>query len=150
MLFFGGERRLTVMLRLIVAMVLFVGVGVAAAPQKVLAAQNAKPEKAKADPISGNWNAVFTVDENVVPAKFVLKLEGNKITGTVISDYTGAGKISDGTWSEGKLTMTFEFTSHEAVALKGGLDHGKLSGDFATEGRAGKWTAEMASAPNGD
>jgi hypothetical protein len=113
-------------------------------------AQTDQKEKVKGDPISGSWNAVFSTEDTTVPAKFALKLAGEKVTGTVESDYTGAGKITNGTWTDQRLTLTLEFTAHPTVAVKGTLDKGKLSGEFATDGRVGKWTAELAGGAGND
>ncbi len=126
------------------AILMAAGIGVAA-PREIPRKQADKAEKPKDDPISGDWNAIFEVETFKVPVEMKLKLKGNQVTGTVHSDHTGAGTVSNGTWSDQKLTLTFEFATHEAIAVSGSITNGKLSGDFATEGRTGKWTAETAS-----
>src|SRR5258708_4086299 len=54
------------------------------------------------DLISGEWEVSFFVNGSTTPAKFTLKLEGNKVTGTAFSDHTGAGTVRDGSWQDGK------------------------------------------------
>lgn len=98
----------------------------------------------KADVISGDWNALFEVEGNKVPVKFKFKLNGQQVTGTADSDHTGPGTLSDGTFAANQITFTMVFTQHESIEVTGKLEGGKLSGEFATEGRMGTWTAEPA------
>ncbi len=93
------------------------------------------------DPISGAWDASFFVNGTAHPSKFELKLEGTKITGTAFSDHTGPGTARDGVWSDGKLSLTFDFKKHESIIIKGELKEGKLVGEFTTEGFTSTWEA---------
>src|ERR1044072_110948 len=94
----------------------------------------------EADPISGEWNVSFIVKGHpVTPAKFNLKLDGEKVTGTVYSDHTGEGTVRDGKYADGKLSFTLEFKNHESIAITGEMNDGKLSGEFTTEGFTSKW-----------
>ena len=96
--------------------------------------------KAPADPISGEWNVMFFVKGHpATPANFKLVLDGDKVTGTAYSDHTGAGTVRDGKWVDGKLTFTLDFKKHESIAITGGLEDGKLAGEFTTEGFTAKW-----------
>ena len=98
--------------------------------------------KAPADTISGEWNVTFFVKGHpATPAKFNLKLEGEKVTGTAYSDHTGEGTIRDGKYADGKLSFTLDFKKHESIAIVGSLQDGKLSGEFTTEGFTAKWEA---------
>jgi hypothetical protein len=98
----------------------------------------------KANPISGDWNATFEVEGMKVPFRFKLRLEGNKVTGTAESEHTGAGTLTDGSYSDEKLSFTMVFAKHESIAVSGKLEGSKLRGEFATEGRKGTWYAELA------
>jgi len=102
-----------------------------------------KPVSQKtADPISGEWNVSFIVKGHpATPGTFVLKLDGETITGTVYSDHTGAGTVRDGKWTDGKLSFTIEFQKHESIAITGGVKGGGLGGEFTTEGFTSTWEA---------
>jgi hypothetical protein len=106
------------------------------------AAQN---EKMDSDPISGEWNVSFYVQGSTTPAKFTLKLDGAKVTGTAESAHTGPGTVRDGAWKEGKLSFTLDFAKHESIAIKGHLEEDKLVGEFTTEGFTAKWDAKKKS-----
>ena len=92
------------------------------------------------DAISGEWDVKLTVHTTSVPAKFVLKLDGDKISGTANSEHTGPGTIK-GSLDHNKLSMTMDFASHESILVTGIFKDGKLSGEFKTEGNTGKWEA---------
>jgi hypothetical protein len=97
-------------------------------------------QKTAADPISGEWNVSFIVKGHpATPARFTLKLDSEKVTGTAYSDHTGEGAVRDGKYTEGKLTFTLEFKKHESIAISGDLKNGKLSGEFTTEGFTSTW-----------
>jgi hypothetical protein len=87
-------------------------------------------------------NVKFTLQVMTVPGTFKLKLEGDRVTGTVESAHTGAGTLTDGAWKENKLSCTLKFAAHDSIAITGNLKDGKLSGEFQTEGMQGTWEAE--------
>ena len=70
-----------------------------------------------------------------------LKLEGNKVTGSYESSHLGSGAISNGSWTDNKLTITVE-TSHGPLALTGALQNGKLVGEWDAGHVQGKWEAK--------
>ena len=98
------------------------------------------------DLISGEWDATFYAAGHGTPFTLELKLKGDTVTGKVNSAHTGPGTISKGSWSNDKLTMTFDFASHESIAVTGSLKDGKLSGEFRTEGFVAKWEARKKTA----
>jgi hypothetical protein len=99
------------------------------------------------DPISGEWDVSFIVQGMApTPAKFTLKLEGDKVTGTAASEHTGPGTIRDGSWKDDKLSFTLDFKSHESIAITGSLKDGKLAGEFRTEGFVSTWEAKRKAA----
>ncbi len=98
--------------------------------------------KQDSDPISGEWDVTFHVQNTKTPATFKFKLDGNKVSGTVYSDHTGQGTIRDGSWKDNKLSFTVDFPKHESIALTGTLKDGKLVGEFRTEGFSEKWEAK--------
>ena len=100
------------------------------------------PAPQKDDPITGEWNVKFTLQGMTVPGTFKLKLEGDRVTGTVDSAHTGAGTLADGAWQENKLSCTLKFAAHDSIAITGNLKDGKLRGEFQTEGMQGTWEAE--------
>jgi len=91
------------------------------------------------DPISGEWNVSFFVHDTTTPATFDLKLAGTKVTGMVYSEHTGPGTVREGKWTDGKLTLIFDFKNHESIAVDGAIKDGKLAGEFHTEGFTAKW-----------
>jgi hypothetical protein len=93
------------------------------------------------DPISGEWDVTFHVQDTTTPATFNLKLDGHKVTGTAESAHTGPGTVRDGSWTENKLSFTLDFKKHESIVVTGSLKDGKLSGEFRTEGFVEKWEA---------
>ena len=95
-----------------------------------------------ADPITGEWDVTFHVQNTKTPATFKLKLDGDKVSGTAYSDHTGAGTLRDGSWKDGKLSFTLDFAKHESIAVDGTLKDGMLSGQFHTEGFSEKWEAK--------
>ena len=108
----------------------------------------AQPDPATAgNSIAGDWIVRFSVENQTVPGKMVLKMDGDKVTGTIETAHTGPGTVQDGKWSDGKLAATLVFEKHESIALTGGIPAGKnlkLEGQFSTEGRTGKWEAERS------
>jgi len=94
------------------------------------------------DPISGEWDVTFLVQNTKTPATFKLKLNGDRVTGTVYSEHTGAGTLRDGSWKDQKLSFTVDFARHESIAISGTLKDGMLLGEFRTEGFSEKWEAK--------
>ncbi len=93
------------------------------------------------DPISGDWNVTFFVQDSKTPATFSFRLDGTSVTGTAYSEHTGPGTIRDGKWVDGKLSFTLDFKKHESIVVTGALRNGVLAGEFATEGFTDKWEA---------
>ena len=54
----------------------------------------------EADKISGDWEAKLEAFGTITEVKMNLKLDGEKVTGTVESGHTGAGTISNGIWKD--------------------------------------------------
>jgi len=100
------------------------------------------------DSVSGEWILRFSVENQTVPGKMNLKVDGEKVTGTIETAHTGPGTFQDGKWIDGKLTATLVFEKHESIPLTGASQtdkNQKLEGEFRTEGRVGKWAAERPS-----
>jgi hypothetical protein len=101
-----------------------------------------KNEAQDADPLSGEWNATFYVNDTTMPATFKLKLEGTKVTGTAYSDHTGEATIRDGKWLDGKLSFAADLKNHQSIVVQGILKDGKLAGEVHhPEGPTYKWEA---------
>ena len=96
----------------------------------------------KHDPISGEWEVTFTLQGTTVPGTFTLKLDGDKVTGTAVSEHTGPGTVSRGTWADHQLSFTLDFAKHDSIAITGKMKDGKLAGEFKTEGMQGTWQAK--------
>ena len=97
--------------------------------------------KAAADEISGEWEAVADAQGQAVPFTLVLKLDGEKVTGSSNSQL-GAANISTGTWQDGKLAVVLDGGSGQ-ITLVATIVDGKLSGDYDYAGQSsGKWVAQ--------
>ena len=96
-----------------------------------------------ADPISGSWAATFQVEGYPpTPAMFEFKLDGQRVTGSIKSDHTGPGKVTEGKWVNDTLSFTAVFENHESIAIWGHIEADKLVGEFKTEGFVAKWEAK--------
>jgi hypothetical protein len=90
----------------------------------------------KADPISGEWDAVFHLANGDLHFTYHLKLDGDKVTGSVTTPH-GDSQITDGSWKSGKLRFTLQ-----AMKITGELQDGKLVGEFDHGGEMnGAWGA---------
>ena len=91
--------------------------------------------------IKGDWDATFTIAGQTVDGTFTFDVNGKVLVGTIFSEHTGKGTITDGVFENNKLSCTLKFEKHESIALSGDLANDTLSGTFATEGMTGTWTA---------
>ena len=126
---------------LLLLMASFALAGAAPFLRDAAAHSHLQENRAAADAISGDWNIDFHIQGMTTPGTMTLKLEGEKITGTVHSDHTGSGTLNNGSFTEGKLSCRMDFPSHESIDVTGSLKDGKLSGEFRTEGMQGTWEA---------
>jgi len=91
--------------------------------------------------VKGDWDVIFTIAGQSAEGTISLDVSGKALTGTVFSEHTGKGAITNGTFENDKLACTLTFEKHESIALSGEYKDDKLSGTFATEGTTGTWTA---------
>lgn len=91
--------------------------------------------------INGDWSGVFSIAGHTADVTLKFDVHHSKLTGTVFSEHTGPGTITDGKWKDGKLSCTLKFEKHESINFWGTLKDGKLTGEFKTEGMTGTWTA---------
>jgi hypothetical protein len=94
------------------------------------------------DSLTGDWDVSFELQGMKTPASFHFELDGENVKGTAYSHHTGPGTIRAGSWKDGKLSFTLDFEKHESIDVTGALDGEKLAGEFRTEGRQGRWTAQ--------
>jgi hypothetical protein len=96
--------------------------------------------KVIADDISGEWDAVADAQGQPFPFALVLKLDGDKVTGSS-SSQLGTSNISSGSWKDGKLAVVLNGDNGQ-IALVATMIDGKLSGDYDYAGQLqGKWVA---------
>lgn len=96
--------------------------------------------KVVADEISGEWDAVADASGQPFPFTLTLKLEGEKITGSSVSQL-GNSNISSGSWKDGKFAVILQ-GSAGPIGLVATMIDGKLSGDYDYAGQLqGKWVA---------
>ncbi|HXU08316.1 MAG TPA: hypothetical protein VN743_04910, partial [Blastocatellia bacterium] len=89
---------------------------------------------------TGEWDAAADAQGQAFPFTLVLKLDGDKVTGSS-SSQLGNSEISSGTWKDGKLSLVINGSSG-AIGLMATLDGGKLIGDYDFAGQLqGKWVA---------
>jgi hypothetical protein len=92
---------------------------------------------ASKDPISGEWTAVFHMPGNDVVFALKLKLDGDRVSGTVKSPH-GKTPITNGSWSDHELRLTID-----TLQVTGKLDGPDLAGEFDHGGHFhGKWEAQ--------
>src|SRR5436309_8621616 len=92
------------------------------------------------DRVKGDWDVSFAIAGQTADGTFSFDVDGKTLTGTVFTEHTGKGTITNGTFDNNKLSCTLKFEKHESIALKGELKDDQLSGTFATEGMTGTWT----------
>jgi hypothetical protein len=92
----------------------------------------AKPAAAGSDPISGQWDGITGTGDQTIGFTLVLKLEGDKVSGTISSDQ-GGGPIS-GAWKDSALTISFDVNG-TAVTMVGAIKEGKLAGTLDLGGQ---------------
>jgi len=97
------------------------------------------------DAVSGDWKITFKMGDHTGEGTMTLKLDGDKVTGTVETAHTGPGTLSNGAYKDGKLSFTANFAKHESINFTGEVKDGKLTGEFATEGMTGSWAGTKAS-----
>jgi hypothetical protein len=92
----------------------------------------AGPEKDKAavaDAVSGEWEGAVDMPDGALQFSLKLKLEKDKVTGEIGSQQ-GAVAISDGSFVDGKLTISFTYVDGNAVAMTGTVADGQLTGSL--------------------
>ena len=93
--------------------------------------------------IDGDWVITLQAMGKSVSGNLHFKTDGERVTGTVETAHTGPGTVQNGKWSQQKITATLVFQKHEDVVIEGELKaDGTLAGDYHTEGRTEKWSAE--------
>jgi hypothetical protein len=112
------------------------------------AAAQHKPAGHEPDHVSGEWEVTFKIGGGSATGTLMLKLDGDKVTGTIESQHTGAGTLSNGSYADDKLSFTMTFAAHESIAATGGLKGDELVGEFRTEGMQGTWEAKRKAAPS--
>jgi hypothetical protein len=90
--------------------------------------------------LNGTWEAVADANGQPFPFVLVLKVDGEKVSGTS-SSQLGETNISTGTWKDGRISFQLESASG-VVTMSGTVIDGKLSGEFDYAGQLqGKWVA---------
>jgi len=94
------------------------------------------------DDLKGEWYGLFAIAGKSSEAKIKFEIEGDRLTGTVFTEHTGLGTVTDGVVRGSKFKCTLKFEKHEAIQMTGEILNDKLSGSFTTEGMTGTWTAK--------
>lgn len=100
---------------------------------------------APVDSVKGEWLGVFAIAGHTAEVTMAFQVHGSQLSGTIVSEHTGPGVVTNGKWEDSKLSCTLKFEKHESIEFWGTLKDGKLSGEFKTEGMTGTWTATRKS-----
>jgi hypothetical protein len=107
-------------------------------PSATAPATTAAP--ATAFSLPGEWEAVADANGQPFPFLLVLKLDGEKVTGTS-SSQLGDSNISSGSWKDGRLAFALE-GPNGTVTMSATVVEGKLTGEFDFAGQLqGRWVA---------
>ena len=100
-------------------------------------------EKAAAvDPISGEWEGLVDLPDGPMPFGMTLKLDQGKITGEV-GGPEGSTPITEGSWVDGKLEITFVYVDGASILMSGSLTEGQFAGSLTYGGqRVINWAAK--------
>ncbi|HET7286153.1 MAG TPA: hypothetical protein VFI71_01745, partial [Pyrinomonadaceae bacterium] len=90
--------------------------------------------------LNGQWDAVADANGQPFPFLLVLKVEGDKVTGSS-SSQLGESVMKEGSWKDGKLVFQLE-GQNGTISMSATVIEGKLSGEFDYAGQLqGKWVA---------
>jgi hypothetical protein len=90
--------------------------------------------------LTGEWEGIADAQGQPFPFTLVLKIDGEKVTGSS-SSQLGESPITSGTWKDGQLNFTLE-GQNGVITMNATVIDGKLSGQFDFAGQlAGKWVA---------
>ncbi len=106
----------------------------AAAPAPPATGAAPKPAAPSGDPLTGQWDGVTGNADMSVPFTMNLKLDGDKVTGDISSEQGGA-QFNPGTWKDGALSISFEFSGMGTVTMLASLKEGKLVGTMDFSGQ---------------
>lgn len=97
--------------------------------------------------LGGRWHFVFDTEAGVREANMALEVKGQEVAGKVygVGSEETATEVK-GTFSEGRLTLEFEYYSADAgyksvVKIQGTLDGDKISGEWQFDQHSGTFTA---------
>jgi len=97
-------------------------------------------ELKRVDQLSGEWDAVANVDGENYPFSLTLKIDGDKISGSSVSEL-GNSTISKGTVKDGNLAFQLDGGAG-TIVMTASLQDGNLVGDFDFNGQLqGRWVA---------
>jgi len=90
--------------------------------------------------LAGEWEAVADANGQPFPFNLVLKLDGEKVSGSS-SSQLGESTVTNGTWKDGHLAFQLE-SSNGVITMSATIVEGKLSGEFDYAGQlSGRWVA---------
>jgi hypothetical protein len=97
-------------------------------------------EPSAAEFLTGQWDATADANGQPFPFSLALKVDGDKVTGSSISEL-GQSTITSGSWKDGKLVFILD-SANGQIGMVAGIVDGKLVGDFDYSGQmTGKWAA---------
>ena len=102
----------------------------------------ATPAAPTAGPVNlnGEWDAVADANGQPFPFLLVLKVEGEKVSGSS-SSQLGDSTVKEGSWKDGKLVFQLQ-GQNGVISMSATIIEGKLSGEFDYSGQLqGKWVA---------
>ena len=97
-------------------------------------------EPSAAEFLTGQWDATADANGQPFPFSLTLKVDGDKVTGSSISEL-GQSTITSGSWKDGKLVFILD-SANGQIGMVATIIDGKLVGDFDLSGQmTGKWAA---------
>ena len=118
--------------------------GAAWAQEKPVPPAGQEQDKAAAaDPVSGEWEGTVAMADGAMPFSLKLKVDKDKVTGE-IGGQQGATPISEGSFVDGKLTITFTYMDGAVIVMNGAVADGQITGSLNYGGgqMVANWSAK--------
>lgn len=99
--------------------------------------------QSRADAVSGDWIATFDANNVTITGELTLKLDGDRLSGSLHTEHTGSGMLTNTSFTGNWIAFHAEFASHVPIQIIARLQDGKLTGEFrvAAENMQGTWQA---------
>ncbi|HZQ41097.1 MAG TPA: hypothetical protein VFA87_09890, partial [Rhizomicrobium sp.] len=103
----------------------------------LFAGTGANAAAGSAQSVDGRWDAVLSRDGVDIPFRLDIKGQGQNLKGVFYDGFKPYDGTTSASFQDGKLTLNLE---HYLTTIDATLDHGRLSGELSTKGRASGYT----------